>query len=583
MLNANVRDTSGRISRLKSFARVIRLHYTVRSVLDSDARTSNMTFSPPIGFRGAFRADDDARAVYAEAAGIARVWPRAVAVPLDVGDLSLLVRWAAETQTPLVPRGSGSSMPNGAIGEGVIVDLSRWRTIGAIDSERRTIRVGPGVLRAEVERIARGVGLRFPVDPSSGAFCTIGGMTSTNAAGSHSMKFGSMRPWVRAVSCVFSDGSRGEIRRDGPDPAGVAPIERFRALSSELDGWRSAFSAAHAGVIKDSSGYGVAAFLRSGDLVDLLVGSEGTLAFLTAIELDLIPAPGATSSVLGAFSSIEAAVDAAGRARDAGAAACELLDRTFLEVAASGGAPRRVPADTESALLAEVEAADASQAERAANEIEALFRDAGATTVRVALDLATETEMWELRHAASPILARLDPSLRSMQFVEDCAVPPANLPALVRGIRAILDAQGTRGVIFGHAGDAHIHVNPLVDVSRVGWRGRVDAILADVTSLTSSLGGTLSGEHGDGRLRAPLLDQVWPSDVMRAFCDLKTSFDPLGILNPSVKIARADDRPLDEIKYDPTLPPLPARARAALDRVERERAYARFRLDLLNE
>jgi FAD/FMN-containing dehydrogenase len=233
--------------------------------------------------------------------------------------------------------------------------------------------------------------------------------------------------------------------------------------------------------------------------------------------------------------------------------------------------------------LAEVEADDPARAERAARVVERIFRSAGATTVRVALDLETETEMWELRHAASPILARLDPSLRSMQFVEDCAVPPANLPSLVRGIRKILDARETRGVIFGHAGDAHVHVNPLVDVSREGWRERVDAILADVTVLTSSLGGTLSGEHGDGRLRAPLLDEVWPSDAMRAFCDLKTAFDPLGILNPAVKIARAGDRPLEEIKYDPALSPLPRHARAALDRVERERAYARFRLELLDE
>jgi FAD/FMN-containing dehydrogenase len=542
-----------------------------------------MPFSPPTAFRGVFRADDDARAVYAESAGIARVWPRAVAVPIDADDLSTLVRWAAASQTALIPRGSGSSMPNGAIGDGTIVDLSRWRAMGDIDLGRRTIRVGPGVLRAEVERVARSAGLRFPVDPSSGAFCTIGGMASTNAAGSHSMKFGSMRPWVRAVSCVFSDGSCAEVRRGSPDPVGIAAIDRFRALSSHVDDWRSAFSAAHAGVVKDSSGYRVAAFLKSGDLVDLLVGSEGTLVFFTEIELDLIPAPGATSSVLGAFASIEQAVEAAGRARAAGAAACELLDRTFLDVAASGGAPRQVPAETESALLAEVEADDAEKAADAARAIEAMFRDAGATTVRVALDMHTETELWELRHAASPILARLDPSLRSMQFVEDCAVPPQNLPALVRGIRGILDAHETRGVIFGHAGDAHVHVNPLVDVSRAGWRGRVDAILADVTQLTSQLGGTLSGEHGDGRLRAPLLEKTWPSSAIRAFCDLKTAFDPLGIMNPSVKIARDGDRPLDAIKYDPSLAPLPPRARAVLERVERERAYSRYRLDLLDD
>ena len=134
-----------------------------------------------------------------------------------------------------------------------------------------------------------------------------------------------------------------------------------------------------------------------------------------------MPVARATSSVLGAFASLEAAVTAAVQARAAGAVACELLDRTFLDVAASGGAPRPVPAETESALLAEVEGDDADAAAAAARAIEQIFRDAGATTFAIALDRPTETELWELRHAASPILARLDPNLRSMQFIEDCA------------------------------------------------------------------------------------------------------------------------------------------------------------------
>ncbi|HEY9225485.1 MAG TPA: FAD-binding oxidoreductase [Gemmatimonadaceae bacterium] len=541
-----------------------------------------MTLTSPSGFRGAFRSDDDARAVYSESAGIARAWPLAVAVPEDVADLSLLTAWATQTGTPLIPRGSGSSMPNGAIGAGVIVDLSRWRRIGAVNRDARTIRVEPGVLRSTVDRAAREVGLRFPVDPSSGAFCTIGGMASTNAAGSHSMRFGSMRSWVHAVHCVFADGTEAEVRRGAADPAGVPAIERFRDLSTRFNAWRPAISSAHRGVIKDSSGYGLGDFFRSGSLVDVLVGSEGTLACFVELELALIPAPHATSSVLGAFASIEAAVIAARNARNAGAAACELLDRTFLDVAASGGAPRQLPAETESALLAEVEADDPSGAASAALSIERIFRDAGATTVRVALDQPTETELWELRHAASPILARLDPHLRSMQFIEDCAVPPERIPDFVRGVRAILNANDTRGVIFGHAGDAHVHVNPLIDVGNPQWRSRVESILSAVTDLTASVGGTLTGEHGDGRLRTPLLDHVWPSAALDAFRAVKAAFDPAGILNPGVKVALPGERPLEEIKYDPTLPPLPPRARAALDRIDRERAYAQFRLDLLD-
>lgn len=537
----------------------------------------------PSEFRGVFRTDADARAVYSEAAGIARVMPRGVALPVDADDLSVLVRWAASSRTPLVPRGSGSSMPGGAIGDGVIVDLSRWRRLGDVNVAARTMRVGPGVLRAEVDRAARQHGLRLPVDPSSGEFCTVGGMASTNAAGSHSMRFGAMRTWVRALDCVFDDGCHAEVRRGSPVSGEVPAIARFLRIRDRLVEAEQRSPSVHDGVIKDSSGYGLAAYSRSSELVDLLVGSEGTLAFFVELELDLIPVSPATSSVLGAFSSLEEAVIAASRARDAGAVACELLDRTFLDVAASGGAPRQVPADTESALLAEVEGSDASAAEAAARRVEEIFRRAGATTVRVALDELTETELWELRHAASPILARLDPNLRSMQFVEDCAVPPDKLPAYVRGVRDILAANDIRGVIFGHAGDAHAHVNALVDVRRVDWRACVERILDGVTSLTSTLGGTLAGEHGDGRLRTPLLDRVWSSEVLGRFRAVKTAFDPLDILNPGVKVALPAERALDAIKYDPALAALPPRARSALDRVERDRAYARLRLDLLDE
>jgi FAD/FMN-containing dehydrogenase len=535
------------------------------------------TSAAPHGFRGFFRVDETARAVYAEAAGIARTLPRAVAVPVDVDDLSLLVGWAASRGAPLIPRGSGSSMPGGAVGDGIIVDVSRWRAMSGVDADARTIRVEPGVLRAEVEAQARAHGLRFPVDPSSGAFCTIGGMASTNAAGSHSMHFGSMRRWVNGLSCIFADGTSAELRRGTTAPPGVPAIDRFLAIASHLDSDR------HVRVVKDSSGYAIADYRRTGELVDLLVGSEGTLGFFTAIELRLAPAAGATSSVLGAFSSLEQAVDAAVRARASGAVACELLDRTFLDVAASGGGVRQVPADTESALLAEVEGGDGEAAADAARAVEIVFRAAGATTVRTALDQPAETELWELRHAASPILARLDPSLRSMQFIEDCAVPPPNLPEYVRGVRRLLAENGTRGVIFGHAGDAHVHVNPLVDVSQPDWRRRVERILDGVVALAASLGGTLTGEHGDGRLRTPLMPAVWPPDALEDFAAVKRAFDPRGILNPGVKVALPGERALGDIKYDPSLPPLPAPARAVLDRVERERAYARSRLELLDE
>jgi len=405
-------------------------------------------------------------------------------------------------------------------------------------------------------------------------------MASTNAAGAHSLKFGSTRRWVKSIDCVFADGSRASLHRGTAPARGNPVIDRFLALASTLAPAEVGSPSVHVGVLKDSSGYAIAEFARSGELIDLLVGSEGTLAFFVGLELALTPVAGARSSLLSAFSSLEDAVVAAGRARASGAAACELLDRTFLDVAASGGATD-LPADTEAALLVEVEGADASHAAESARGVERAFRDAGATVTRLALDAVHETEIWELRHAASPILARLDPRLRSMQFVEDCAVPPERLAAYVRGVRKILAANETRGVIFGHAGDSHVHVNPLVDVGQSDWRERVERILSEVTALAASLGGTLTGEHGDGRLRTPLMPRVWSATAVERFSAVKGAFDPLDILNPGVKTALPDERALGEIKYDPDLSPLPSRASAVLDRVERDRAYSRSRLELL--
>ncbi len=538
--------------------------------------------TPTDGFRGVFRDDVPARAVYSEAAGIAQVVPRAVAVPVDADDVAALVRWAARTATPLIPRGSGSSMAGGAIGDGVIVDLSRLATIEPVNAAAQTIRCGPGALRNDVDARARAVGLHFPVDPSSGAYCTVGGMSSTNSSGAHTLRYGAMRGWVEALDLVFADGSRATVRRGCPPPD-VPPIARFLAAADALVAAERVAPSRHARVRKESSGYGLAAYAESGELVDLLVGSEGTLAILVGLELRLTPLLPFTASVLGAFATLENAVTGAGGARDVKATACELLDRTFLDVARRGGTPVPVPESAEAVLLAEVEGASADECESLARLVEERFRAAGATDVILALDAETEEAMWELRHAASPILSRLDPALKSMQFIEDGCVPPERLADYVRGVRDALDRRGVRGVIFGHAGDAHVHVNPLVDVRDPLWRSRVGALLDDVTALTARLGGTLSGEHGDGRLRAPLLDRVWPADVLSRFAAVKGAFDPDGILNPGAKVPTPGEHAIERVKYDPALPPLPQDARAALARVERERAYARFRLDLLAE
>jgi FAD/FMN-containing dehydrogenase len=544
----------------------------------------------PAGVRGLWRTDLTARELYAEGAGIARCLPAAVAVPTDADDVARLVIAARRDGWFVMPRGSGSGMAAGAVGPGVVLDLSRLQEIGPVDATARRVRVQPGALRGAVDAAARAHGLRFPVDPSSGAFCTIGGMVGANAAGARTLRFGATRDWVHGLECVFANGARAWVRRDEPAPVGI-PLVRAMLDALHTAGREVGASAlVHAGVRKESSGYAIAEALAvlardpmaTGEaLLTLLVGSEGTLAVFTAAELRLAPVPSATATLLATFGSLEAATEAAVQARDAGATACELLDRTFLDVAARDGSAA-VPRHAEAVLIAEVEGESAVHARDSAILLGRAFTRAGAREVTVASHPGAERALWVLRHAASPILARLAPALRSMQFIEDGCVPPAQLPAYVRGVRDALARAETLGVIFGHAGDAHVHVNPLVDVTRHDWRARVHTLLHEVCELTASLGGTLAGEHGDGRLRASLLPRTWSPGAMTAFRVLKLAADPHGVLNVGVKLAAPGEGPFGTLRHDPASPPLGDLAREALAAVERDRAWHRFRLHAID-
>jgi FAD/FMN-containing dehydrogenase len=349
----------------------------------------------PSDYRGVLRTDLLARELYSEGAGIARSVPLAVAVPADVESVGALTRWARSNGFSLMPRGSASGMAAGAIGSGISLDLSRMTAIGDVDTSRRRIRVGPGAIRADVDAAARAVGLRFPVDPSSGSFCTIGGMTGTNAAGARTLRFGAMRPWVTGIECVFDDGSIAWIRRGEPLPLHIPAVARLHATLELVRANAPYSELLHTGVRKESSGYAIStALLPEGSLVDLLVGSEGTLAVFTQIELALIPVASATGSILASFNSLEAATECAVLASGLGASACELLDKTFLDVAASKNATG-VPTGAEAVLLVEVEADDADSAAQLIATISERFRRLGASDVAVGLTKEAQHQLWD--------------------------------------------------------------------------------------------------------------------------------------------------------------------------------------------
>jgi len=512
-----------------------------------------------------------ARALYAEGAGIFRVLPRAVAVPDDLADLVALVRWAAAGGIPLVPRAAGSGMPGGNVGPGVVVDLTRaLREPPVVDAAAGRARCGAAVTYQALNAAATAHGLRLPPDPSSGAFCTVGGMVATNAAGAHSVKYGAMRRWVRGLEFVTADGETG--RTDAPTHGRTEAERRFESdVAAELRARAADLADAVPHTTKNSAGYALDAYAASGHIADLLTGSEGTLALITAVEVALAPLPDDRSTLLVTLRSLDDVGPAVLALRPLGPSSVELLDRTYLDFV-RGAVQRHVPAGTEAVLLVEFEgpAAHALDAVRGIAE-----------TTELADDPASVSRLWELRHLASPILASLPNNLRSLQLVEDGCVPVAVLGRYIKALRDAAKAFGFEVVIFGHAGDGHLHANVLADVGSPDFAAQLAGCLEAVTGAQLSLGGTPSGEHGDGRLRAPFLAPTFGAPYAELCRRTKTAWDPAGILNPGVVVpvpgARLDGAML---KVGRQAPALPGDIADRLREVERKAGWGLFKLDL---
>ncbi len=511
------------------------------------SRSTRAAPSPAdFGFRGRFHEEPAARAAFADASGILAVVPRAVAVPRDADDVAALLRWATATGTPVVPRGAGTGMPGGNVGPGVVVDLqTHFAAPPRLDAATHTVHAQPGLTREALNRAIESSGLHFPVDPSSGDRCTLGGMAANNSSGAHSVRYGSTRRWVRALEVVLADGTPATLRRGAP------PAAALQASASAID----SIVAPVAPVIrerwpnvrKNSSGYALDEYLESGDLIDLIIGSEGTLAIVTGLTLDLAPIPATSGLVLLEFASLDRAIEAVLRLLPLQPESCEILDRTFLDLVRRGGGGFGLGDALEAVLLVEVAAGSPHGAERRVDEVHDVLGDLPVSS-RSATDPRAVAELWSIRHAASPIIAREAGTRVSMQFIEDSVVPVERLSEYIRRLRATLDRHGVPAVIFGHAGDGNLHVNPLIDVTAPGWQAVLEAVLDEVADAVIELGGTLSGEHGDGRLRAPLLRRVWGDALVGAFQRVKTTFDPLGILNPGVILPLEGQQPFEHLR-----------------------------------
>lgn len=490
----------------------------------------------PSGFRGSALTEPEALMRWAGASGPFWRPPSAVLLPDSTEDVALLLPWARAEGLALVPRGAGTGMPGGNVGPGVVLDLSRLRRAEIADVDGHRVRADAGVTGEACRNIALEMGRELPALPSSAPWSTVGGMVACNAAGARSFRLGSVRNWVREVTVVRVDGSVDILRRGGGSPSGpwAGLLTELHATLPRPLPWP--------GVRKNSSGYALDQVLATEDALDWIVGSEGTLAVVTEAVLETHAKPPHRSVVvLGVAQRSELPAMVSPMVDEPLVRACEYLGTLLVQLGGLDDDPRLqgVRADDGLLLLELAGARDEVEARAEALRTAAPW---GAVT---ASDEAGIAELWEIRHAANPTLGRaLQEGRRSIQFIEDCAVPLNRLPDFLAGLDEILEVSRTEAVVFGHAGDGNLHVNPLVDLNRPDWRSEVATMLESTVELVAGLGGTLAGEHGDGRLRTPFLDRIFAPEVVRTFERVKRALDPDATLNPGVIVPTPGIEPL---------------------------------------
>ncbi len=512
--------------------------------------------------------------MYSQAGGIQRIIPAAVARPGDDQQLRQALAWARERGLGVTPRGAGSAMDGSSIGPGLVLDLTGMPADVSIDpgAERAVIRTGTAL--AHLRQAAAVHRLRFGPDPSSGAWARLTAMMATNAAGPRSHRLGAVDRWVESLNLETGEGPLRLSRGVPPDPEHPVVQRWYGAAEPVLELHRSAVMARWPRTRKNTAGYGLARYWSSGELLDLVIGSEGTLGVITEATLRLEPIPAASATLRVILASRDDLSEAVALLDGFDPTAIELLDASLLEFIATDPDRARALADARDAaalLLVDFEGETADEVAGRADRAAAALSAIGARSRR-GRDAAETAAMQQLRHLASPLLAGLTDGRRSLQVIEDGCVPVAALADYLRAVAAACARQQINVVMFGHAGDGHVHVNLLPDLGRPDWRERVRAIRDEVFDKVVALGGTTAGEHGAGRLRADGLGALLGPEAITCFEAVKAAFDPENRFNPGVILSDGSD-PFTQLKVGDTAPPLPEGMADRLHRIEVDRRY----------
>jgi FAD/FMN-containing dehydrogenase/Fe-S oxidoreductase len=515
--------------------------------------------------------DKASRGRYATDASIYQIEPVGVFVPAREEDALTALQIAASRKVPVLARGGGTSQCGQTVGAALVIDCSKHlRNVTALELERGEVEVQPGITLDELNGTLKPHGVWYPVDVSTSAQATLGGMAGNNSCGSRSIAYGNMVHNVAGVEAWLADGSA----------ASFGPLAQSAGRAHHLGVAVQAIAAREADeidrlwptVMRRVGGYNLDVFRPRSErpytadgsinLAHLLVGSEGTLAFTCRLRLKLSPLP--AQRVLGVvnFPTFYAAMDAAQHIVTLGPTAVELVDRTMIELARANPAFRptiegALIGEPNAILLVEFTSDDKAALIAQLKRLSDLMGTLGLpnSVVEMTAD-KPQKELWEVRKAGLNIMMSLRGDGKPVSFIEDCAVPLQHLAEYTAKLTEVFARHGTRGTWYAHASVGTLHVRPILDMRRDGEQ-KMRAIAEEASALVRQYKGAYSGEHGDGLVRSEWIAWQFGPRLTAAFEEIKRLFDPAGLLNPGkiVRPPKMDDRAL--FRYAPGYAVLP--------------------------
>lgn len=509
--------------------------------------------------KGTLYTDDTMRTLYATDASAYREMPLAVAIPEDEADIKTLIRFAGEHKTSLIPRTAGTSLAGQVVGDGIIVDVSKHFTrILEINTRENWVRVQPGVIRDELNLFLKPYGFYFGPETSTANRAMIGGMVGNNSCGSNSVVYGSTREHLLAVKALLSDGSEavfGELSLDAfhakceaaDGRLETAVYRQIRSLLSNTahqDEIRKEFPKPE--ILRRNTGYAIDLLLETApftagkenfNFCKLIAGSEGTLAFLTEITLHIDPLPPRETGLLCVhFRTIDEALHANIIAMRYKPSASELIDHFILECTKDNIEQRKnrffVEGDPGAILVVEFCRDTREAIAEIAAKLQAALEAAGLGYHFPLLFGEDTKKIWTLRKAGLGLLGNLPGDEKAVPVIEDTAVAVEDLPAYIAEFNQILRRYNLFSVHYAHAGSGELHLRPIINLKTEEGNRLFRVIAEEIATLVKKYNGSLSGEHGDGRLRGEFIRQMIGEKNYQLLREVKYTWDPHHIFNP---------------------------------------------------